>query len=254
MKTKYVLVLMAMMFVISGCREEVTKEVGDTTINIAELNGKREIDKNDKIFANNNQGKHDLLMLMANSVDHYNLISGTMLSTLSYQGQKSESKYIFQVNVPEYQSYIYLVPSKNEESQVTFRDSERMYFFVGDLVSLNNNLDELINKQMMTVEDVAPYLLPEDIALRQIGTAYNNYEIKGEEKYLNRDTYRVEGKINDSLYNSDSTFSMLVDKQTGIVLKYTRTTKDSLVEMKMEGISIDEMNEENMYAKYLSQK
>lgn len=185
-------------------------------------------------------------------------------------------------------SYIYLVPSKNEESQVTFRDSERMYFFVGDLVSLNNNLDELINKQMMTVEDVskddslfkykdltleervenmdisrvandlfgdvAPYLLPEDIALRQIGTAYNNYEIKGEEKYLNRDTYRVEGKINDSLYNSDSTFSMLVDKQTGIVLKYTRTTKDSLVEMKMEGISIDEMNEENMYAKYLSQK
>lgn len=80
MKTKYVLVLMAMMFVISGCREEVTKEVGDTTINIAELNGKREIDKNDKIFANNNQGKHDLLMLMANSVDHYNLISGTMLS------------------------------------------------------------------------------------------------------------------------------------------------------------------------------
>ena len=225
---------------------------------------------------------------MANSVDHYNLISGTMLSTLSYQGQKSESKYIFQVNVPEYQSYIYLVPSKNEESQVTFRDSERMYFFVGDLVSLNNNLDELINKQMMTVEDVskddslfkykdltleervenmdisrvandlfgdvAPYLLPEDIALRQIGTAYNNYEIKGEEKYLNRDTYRVEGKINDSLYNSDSTFSMLVDKQTGIVLKYTRTTKDSLVEMKMEGISIDEMNEENMYAKYLSQK
>ena len=279
MKTKYVLVLMAMMFVISGCREEVTKEVGDTTINIAELNGKREIDKNDKIFANNDQGKHDLLMLMANSVDHYNLISGTMLSTLSYQGQKSESKYIFQVNVPEYQSYIYLVPSKNEESQVTFRDSERMYFFVGDLV---------INKQMMTVEDVskddslfkykdltleervenmdisrvandlfgdvAPYLLPEDIALRQIGTAYNNYEIKGEEKYLNRDTYRVEGKINDSLYNSDSTFSMLVDKQTGIVLKYTRTTKDSLVEMKMEGISIDEMNEENMYAKYLSQK
>ncbi|MFQ7171585.1 MAG: hypothetical protein ACLRQF_05450 [Thomasclavelia ramosa] len=155
-------------------------------------------------------------------------------------------------------------------------------------MSLNNNLDELINKQMMTVEDVskddslfkykdltleervenmdisrvandlfgdvAPYLLPEDIALRQIGTAYNNYEIKGEEKYLNRDTYRVEGKINDSLYNSDSTFSMLVDKQTGIVLKYTRTTKDSLVEMKMEGISIDEMNEENMYAKYLSQK
>ena len=254
MKTKYVLVLMAMMFVISGCREEVTKEVGDTTINIAELNGKREIDKNDKIFANNNQGKHDLLMLMANSVDHYNLISGTMLSTLSYQGQKSE----------------------------------RMYFFVGDLVSLNNNLDELINKQMMTVEDVskddslfkykdltleervenmdisrvandlfgdvAPYLLPEDIALRQIGTAYNNYEIKGEEKYLNRDTYRVEGKINDSLYNSDSTFSMLVDRQTGIVLKYTRNTKDSLVEMKMEGISIDEMNEENMYAKYLSQK
>ena len=98
------------------------------------LNGKREIDKNDKIFANNNQGKHDLLMLMANSVDHYNLISGTMLSTLSYQGQKSESKYIFQVNVPEYQSYIYLVPSKNEESQVTFRDSERIYFFVGDLV------------------------------------------------------------------------------------------------------------------------
>ena len=148
MKTKYVLVLMAMMFVISGCREEVTKEVGDTTINIAELNGKREIDKNDKIFANNNQGKHDLLMLMANSVDHYNLISGTMLSTLSYQGQKSESKYIFQVNVPEYHS-------KNEESQVTFRDSERMYFFVGDLVSLNNNLDELINKQMMTVEDVS---------------------------------------------------------------------------------------------------
>ena len=77
-------------------------------------------------------------------------------------------------------------------------------FFVGDLVSLNNNLDELINKQMMTVEDVskddslfkykdltleervenmdisrvandlfgdvAPFLLPEDIALRQIGT------------------------------------------------------------------------------------
>ena len=47
---------------------------------------------------------------------------------------------------------------------------------------------------------------------------------------------------------------MLFRSQTGIVLKYTRTTKDSLVEMKMEGISIDEMNEENMYAKYLSQK
>ncbi|MFR2722574.1 MAG: hypothetical protein ACLTAY_13535 [Thomasclavelia ramosa] len=45
MKTKYVLVLMAMMFVISGCREEVTKEVGDTTINIAELNGKEKLIK-----------------------------------------------------------------------------------------------------------------------------------------------------------------------------------------------------------------
>ena len=45
MKMKYVLVSMAMMLVISGCREEVTKEVGDTTINIAELNGKVEIYK-----------------------------------------------------------------------------------------------------------------------------------------------------------------------------------------------------------------
>lgn len=288
MKTRHVLVLIVMMILICGCQDKRDNEVSKTNIDIVELNDKRSVSKNKKLFENNDQGKHDLLMLMANSVDNYNLVSGKMISTLGYQGEESHNEYIFQINIPEYQSYLYQAGTNELEDQVIFRDSQKMYFFMGKLEDLNNDLDELINKQMMSVEevnqetnlfkykelsleqriadinisrvandlfgDVAPYLFPEDIALRQLGNNYSNYNIIGNEKYLERNTIKVEGKISDDLYANDSSFSMLVDQETGIVLKYQRVSSDSKVEMKMESISIDQEDEENMYAKYINHK
>lgn len=288
MKTRHVLVLIVMMILICGCQDKQDSEVSKTNIDIVELNNKRSVSKNEKIFENNDQGKHDLLMLMANSVDNYNLVSGKMISTLGYQGEESHNEYIFQINIPEYQSYLYQAGTNELEDQVIFRDSQKMYFFMGKLEDLNNDLDELINKQMMSVEevnqetnlfkykelsleqriadinisrvandlfgDVAPYLFPEDIALRQLGNNYSNYNIIGNEKYLECNTIKVEGKISDDLYANDSSFSMLVDQETGIVLKYQRVSSDSKVEMKMESISIDQEDEENMYAKYINHK
>lgn len=288
MKTRHVLVLIVMMILICGCQDKQDSEVSKTNIDIVELNNKRSVSKNEKIFENNDQGKHDLLMLMANSVDNYNLVSGKMISTLGYQGEESHNEYIFQINIPEYQSYLYQAGTNELEDQVIFRDSQKMYFFMGKLEDLNNDLNELINKQMMSVEevsqetnlfkykelsleqriadinisrvandlfgDVAPYLFPEDIALRQLGNNYSNYNIIGNEKYLERNTIKVEGKISDDLYANDSSFSMLVDQETGIVLKYQRVSSDSKVEMKMESISIDQEDEENMYAKYINYK
>lgn len=288
MKTRHVLVLIVMMILICGCQDKQDSEVSKTNIDIVELNNKRSVSKNEKIFENNDQGKHDLLMLMANSVDNYNLVSGKMISTLGYQGEESHNEYIFQINIPEYQSYLYQAGTNELEDQVIFRDSQKMYFFMGKLEDLNNDLNELINKQMMSVEevsqetnlfkykelsleqriadinisrvandlfgDVAPYLFPEDIALRQLGNNYSNYNIIGNEKYLERNTIKVEGKISDDLYANDSSFSMLVDQETGIVLKYQRVSSDSKVEMKMESISIDQEDEENMYAKYINHK
>lgn len=280
--------LLVVLFTVSGCKENRSDEVGVTTVNVSDLNDKRVIVKNIQTFENDVSGKRNLLSLMANSVDHYNLVSGTMVNTLSYQGQKSTSEYTFQINLPAYQSYICLASAVNEDSQVIFRDRKRIYFFTGKLESLNDGLKELINSKKLTVTeiaeskelfkyqnltleeriatlnisrvandlfgDTAPYLLPEDIALRQMGLDYDNYQIVGNEKYFGYDTYHVEGKINNDIYRNESTFSMLVEKQTGIVLKYTRITQDSRVEMEMKSVAIDQTNEEDLYDKYLGKK
>ena len=59
-------------------------------------------------FKDNDQGKHDLLMLMINSVDYYNLISGKMKVTSTYLDNMSNLEYEFQINIPEYKSYYFL--------------------------------------------------------------------------------------------------------------------------------------------------
>ena len=283
MKLKYTLVLMIMMFWLWGCQDE---QVSSTNIDIVKLNSERAVDKNDQCFNNDDQGKHDLLMLMANSVDHYNLVSGKMGTTLTYQGEESKNEYVYQINIPAYHSYIYQAASNGLDDQVIFRDDQKMYFFMGKIADLNNDLNELINQQMMSVEEVkqednlfkyqelslqeriaeinisrvandlfgdtAPYVFPEDIALRQLGTNFDNYEIKENETYLGREACRVEGKISNELYNNDSNFSLLVDQETGIVLEYLRTSKDGSVTMKMEKIAIDQKDEEDMFVKYIS--
>ena len=99
--------------------------------------------------------------------------------------------------------------------------------------------------------DVAPYLFPEDIALRQLGVDYSSFTIKGKTEFLERDVFKVEGIINNDLYTEGGTISMLIDQQTGIVLEYTRNSMNSKVEMKMESISIDEGGEIDLYSKYI---
>ncbi len=99
--------------------------------------------------------------------------------------------------------------------------------------------------------DVAPYLFPEDIALRQLGVDYSSFTIKGKTEFLERDVFQVEGIINNDLYTEGGTISMLIDQQTGIVLEYTRNSINSKVEMKMESISIDEGSEIDLYSKYI---
>lgn len=99
--------------------------------------------------------------------------------------------------------------------------------------------------------DVAPYLFPEDIALRQLGIDLNNFSIKGKDKFLDREVFLVEGKVINDLYSEGGIISLLIDQQTGIVLKYIRSSVNSQVEMEMENILIDSDNEDDLYERYI---
>ena len=279
--------LLAVLIVFTGCNEQdIEKPVTALNIDISKLNQQRTVIKNMVEFKDNDQGKHDLLMLMINSVDYYNLISGKMKVTSTYLDNMSNLEYEFQINIPEYKSYVYQISSNDYSEQVMIRDSEKMYVFTGDKKDLENfTLNELIEKKQFSVEeisrennlfkfmdwsltnrvedvnitrvandlygDVAPYLFPEDIALRQLGVDYSSFTIKGKTEFLERDVFQVEGIINNDLYTEGGTISMLIDQQTGIVLEYTRNSINSKDEMKMESISIDEGSELDLYSKYI---
>lgn len=284
MKNKW-LVMIVVLTIITGCeRQDNVKPV--VNIDISKLNQQRTVTKNMIDFENNEQGKNNLLMLMVNSVDCYNLVSGKMSVTSTYLSNSLQTKYEFQINIPNYQSYLYQSSSSGYSEQVMFRDSERMYFFTGDRSDLDNySFKELVNKKQISVEeisrdnnlfkfadwelkdrinnlnvsrvandlygDIAPYLFPEDIALRQLSINNDSFEIKGKEIYLDRTVFLIEAKIDNDLYVEGATLSMLVDQQTGVVLKYNRISNDSKVEMVIESISIDNDNEVDMYDKYV---
>lgn len=286
MKNRWIGLLVGLI-VFTGCNEQdIEKPVVALNIDISKLNQQRTVIKNMVEFKDNDQGKHDLLMLMINSVDYYNLISGKMKVTSTYLDNMSNLEYEFQINIPEYKSYVYQISSNDYSEQVMIRDSEKMYIFTGDKKDLENfTLNELIEKKQFSVEeisrennlfkfmdwsltnrvedvnitrvandlygDVAPYLFPEDIALRQLGVDYSSFTIKGKTEFLERDVFKVEGIINNDLYTEGGTISMLIDQQTGIVLEYTRNSMNSKVEMKMESISIDEGGEIDLYSKYI---
>ncbi|WP_455682354.1 hypothetical protein [Thomasclavelia sp.] len=286
MKNRWIGFIIGLM-VFTGCnKQDVEKPVTTLNIDISKLNQQRAVTKNMIDFKDDEQGKHDLLMLMINSVDYYNLINGKMKVTSTYLDNKSNLEYEFQINIPEYKSYIYQMVSNDYSEQVMFRDSEKMYFFTGNRKDLDNyTLKELIEKKQISVEDiskdnnlfkfmdwsltdrieniditrvandlygdVAPYLFPEDIALRQLGNDYSSFTIKDKTNFLDRAVFRIEGKINNDLYTEGGTISMLVDQQTGIILEYIRNSINSRVEMKMESISIDKDDEVDLYSKYI---
>ncbi|MFQ8706638.1 MAG: hypothetical protein ACLR9T_11295 [Thomasclavelia sp.] len=286
MKNRWIGLIVGLI-VLTGCnKQDIDKPVVTLNIDISKLNQQRTVTKNMINFKDDDQGKHDLLMLMINSVDYYNLVSGEMKVTSTYLDNISNLEYEFQINIPEYKSYVYQISSNSHSEQVMIRDSEKMYFFTGDRQDLENlTLNELIEKKQISIEeinrdnnifkfmdwsltdrvedsnisrvandlygDVAPYLFPEDIALRQLGIDYSSFTIENKTKFLDRVVFRVEGKINNDLYTEGGTISMLIDQQTGIVLEYIRNSNNSRVEMKMESISIDSDNEIDLYNKYI---
>ncbi|MFQ6793070.1 MAG: hypothetical protein ACLRT4_09845 [Thomasclavelia sp.] len=268
-----------------GCQNEKVNEAGAEVFDSQVLEIENKIVKNQKNFENNDQGKRELLLLMANSVDYYSYLDGAMVLTTSYQGEARQIKYDFQIDVGNYHSYIYQIASNSINEQCYFRDNEKMYFLNGNVNELHNSdIDELVNEKKMTVElvdidnslnkyadlsleerienlnttrvandlygDVAPYVFPEDIALYQLGLNYRNYQIKENALYLNREVFVIEGIIDDSIYNEGDIY-MLVDKQTGILLKYKYTSDVSEVEMVMNRLEVDTSNNEDMYLKWI---
>lgn len=287
MKNKWLSIMIGITL-LSGCVKEDNESMVSTyKIDISKLNQQRIVSKNMINFKDDQQGKSDLLMLMINSVDYYNLVSGKMSVTSTYLDNQTQIKYEFQINIPEYKSYIYQKSSGGYNEQVMFRDSEQMYFFTGEKEDLENlSFEELINKKQISIEevkkeenlfkfadwslkdrkddmnvsriandlygDVAPYLFPEDIALRQLGIDLNNFSIKGKDKFLDREVFLVEGKVINDLYSEGGIMSLLIDQQTGIVLKYIRSSVNSQVEMEMENILIDSDNEDDLYERYIN--
>lgn len=284
MKKKYIFIIIGVILLV-GCSSYQDDPVSELKINISDLNQQRVVSKNMIDFEDNQQGKRDLLMLMINSVDYYNLVSGKMNVKSTYLNNQTQIEYEFQVNIPEYESYIYCASSSGYGNQIMFRDNKKMYFLNGDKNILEKySFQELIDAKKISIEeidkdnnlfmfanwsleerfednsitrvandlfgDVAPYLLPEDIALRQLGIEVDSFKIKGKEKYLNRDVFLIEGEINNNLYVEGGMISMLVDRQTGIILKYIRRGVNSKVEMEMKDILIDG-EEIDLYKKYV---
>lgn len=284
MKNKYIFIIIGVILLV-GCSSYQDDPVSELKINISDLNQQRVVSKNMIDFEDNQQGKRDLLMLMINSVDYYNLVSGKMNVKSTYLNNQTQIEYEFQVNIPEYESYIYCASSSGYGNQIMFRDNKKMYFLNGDKNILEKySFQELIDAKKISIEeidkdnnlfmfanwsleerfednsitrvandlfgDVAPYLLPEDIALRQLGIEVDSFKIKGKEKYLNRDVFLIEGEINNNLYVEGGMISMLVDRQTGIILKYIRRGVNSKVEMEMKDILIDG-EEIDLYKKYV---
>lgn len=131
MKNKWLSIMIGITL-LSGCVKEDNESMVSTyKIDISKLNQQRIVSKNMINFKDDQQGKSDLLMLMINSVDYYNLVSGKMGVTSTYLDNQTQIKYEFQINIPEYKSYIYQKSSGGYSEQVMFRDSEQMYFFTG---------------------------------------------------------------------------------------------------------------------------
>ena len=263
MKGRYLLIIALLL--LCGCQDADAKKVTSAKENEKVLTIKNEVLKNNQNFKNNQNGKNNLLLLMANSVDYYNYVNGSMVLTMDYQGQMQQIKY-----------------------DCFFRDSEKMYFYNGNIDDLkNNDLSELIKEKKMIVEqvsannnlfkyqslslqeridnfsstrvandlygDVAPYVFPEEIALYQLGTKYDNYDIKDNTDFIDREVFVVEGTIDDTVYNK-GTISLFVDKQTGILLKYEYKTDVSIVTMEMEQIAIDQDEQDDFYLEYIKNK
>lgn len=286
MKGRYLLIIVLLL--LCGCQDANAKKVTSVKENEKVLTIKNDVLKNDKNFKNNEDGKNNLLLLMANSVDYYNYVNGSMILTMDYQGQMQQIKYDFQINVPEYHSYIYQVSSTGINEQCFFRDSEKMYFYNGNIDELkNSDLSKMIKEKRIIVEqvsannnlfryrnlslqeridnfsstrvandlygDVAPYIFPEEIALYQLGMKYDNYDITEKSTFLNREVFVVEGTIDDTIYNK-GTISLFVDKQTGILLKYEYKTDVSTVTMEMKQIAIDQNAQDDFYLEFIKNK
>lgn len=279
MKMKYSLLIIVLL--LTSCTGNDVQEVSYE--NDEEMT-KLTIDKNQNDFNNDETGKRQLLTLMANSADYYHYLSGSMIVTQTYQGNSIQYKYQFQINLDNYHSYIYQIASNSLKEQFYFRDQEKMYFYYGNLKQLETEtLSKLQEENLLVIEkvprddilyqnsdqsleqriadlnstrvphdlfgDVAPYVFPEEIALYQLGLNYNNYHLSNT-SFLEKETFLVEGSINQEYYNPGS-ISMIVDKQTGILLKYQYTTDISSVEMVMEELLIDQAADEDYYLKYI---
>lgn len=131
MKNRWIGLIVGLI-VLTGCnKQDIDKPVVTLNIDISKLNQQRTVTKNMINFKDDDQGKHDLLMLMINSVDYYNLVSGEMKVTSTYLDNISNLEYEFQINIPEYKSYVYQISSNSHSEQVMIRDSEKMYFLQG---------------------------------------------------------------------------------------------------------------------------
>ncbi|KPU46052.1 hypothetical protein OXPF_05330 [Oxobacter pfennigii] len=78
-------------------------------------------------------------------------------------------------------------------------------------------------------------LFPQDIAASFLQD-YSKWDITGEEKYLNYDVYKVEGTLESYLSEKlgGNRFKMLVEKNTGILLKYEVFGEDNILNTTLE--------------------
>lgn len=80
---------------------------------------------------------------------------------------------------------------------------------------------------------------------------YNRWEIQGEEDYLNRKAIVINGKLGFTGKSGENNFKIIVDRETGIILKLDLLNKDNDVIMSMETkeISIDKNIDSSMFEK-----
>ena len=155
MKNKWLSIMIGMIMLVGCVKQDTENMVSISKIDITELNAQRKVSKNVIDFEDDQQGKYDLLKLMINSVDYYNLVSGKMCVTSSYLDNQTQIKYEFQINIPEYRSFVYQISSSGYSEQVMFRDSKNMYFFTGNREDLDNfSFEELINKKEISIEEI----------------------------------------------------------------------------------------------------
>lgn len=202
---------------------------------------------------------------LINCINNFKTCKGEFISISSLDNSCETTKFAID---NENHSAIYIRTEKNKKPiTVIYHNNKKQEFDDNKKTYRKFKYDSLKDNRQTSIKPMQLYLHgssynpPEYSILDIIGGdipgflfAYEDWNFK-DTKFLNRNAYKITGTINNILSESDSgKFSLIADKETGIILEYISFGNSNKVKSKIQCTNI-EINcpiNENIYNKSTS--